>query len=188
MRRYETIFIMDPDLNKDDRAPLLEKVQEFIPTYDGFLVEVDEWGARKLAYDIKKKQRGYYVRLDYCGTGTLVNEMERYFRISDQFLKYMTVLLDKDVDMEALKARLAEAEAEKAAAAAAKAGTETAERAATEKPAEAEAAKPPVESAPAAAPADGPEPVAEPEEEPEAAVETEKPQTPSTENDQEGEK
>ena len=162
MRRYETIFIMDPDLDKDDRAPLLEKVQEFIPTYDGFLVEVNEWGARKLAYDIKKKQRGYYVRLDYCGTGALVNEMERYFRISDQFLKYMTVLLDKDVDLDALKAQLAETEAEKAAAMAAKAGTETPGEAATETAGATEATEAPAKPEPEAAPAEEPEPAAEP--------------------------
>jgi small subunit ribosomal protein S6 len=78
----------------------------------GFLVIVDEWGDKRLAYEIKKKSRGYYVRLDFCGTGALVNEMERFFRIDERVLKYMTVLLDKDADVEKIKDQMSEAEAE----------------------------------------------------------------------------
>ena len=113
MRRYETIFIIDPDLSDEERAPLFERLKLLFPQLDGFLVEIDEWGARKLAYEIKKKARGYYVRLDYCGTGALVNEIERFFRIDDRVLKYMTVLVDPEVDLENLKAEIAKAEAEK---------------------------------------------------------------------------
>lgn len=113
MRRYETIFIIDPDLSDEERTPLFERLKLLFPQLDGFLVEVDEWGTRKLAYEIKKKARGYYVRLDYCGTGALVNEIERFFRIDDRVLKYMTVLIDQDVDLENLKAEIAKAEAEK---------------------------------------------------------------------------
>jgi small subunit ribosomal protein S6 len=75
----------------------------------------DEWGTKKLAYEIKKKDRGYYVCLDYCGSGPLVNEIERFFRIDDRVLKYMTVVLDKDVDIENVKEEIAKAEEAKAA-------------------------------------------------------------------------
>ena len=70
----------------------------------------DDWGNRKLAYPIKKKSRGYFVRIDFCGTGSLVDEMERFFRIDDRVLKYMTVLVEKDVDIEGVKQEMAEAE------------------------------------------------------------------------------
>jgi small subunit ribosomal protein S6 len=116
MRRYETIFIIDPDLSDEEHPPLFERLKLLFPQLDGFLVEVDEWGTRKLAYEIKKKARGYYVRLDYCGTGALVNEIERFFRIDDRVLKYMTVLIDPEVDLENLKAEIAEAEAKAEAA------------------------------------------------------------------------
>lgn len=114
MRRYETIFIIDPDLSEEERPPIFARLKDLFPQYDGLLVMVDEWGTKKLAYEIKKKARGYYVRLDYYGTGTLVDEIERFFRIDDRVLKYMTVLLDKDVDVESIKAEIAEAEAEEA--------------------------------------------------------------------------
>lgn len=119
MKRYETIVIIDPDLSKEAEAPILERVNDLIPQFDGFLVETDDWGTKKLAYDIKKKNRGHYVRFDFCGAGALVQEMERFFRIDDKIMKFMTVLLDADADIEAIKADLAEKEAAKANAEAA---------------------------------------------------------------------
>ena len=95
MRRYETIFILDPDLSDDQRDPVFERVTDLINRHEGFLVVVDKWGPKKLAYEIKKKPRGYYVRLDFCGTGLLVDEIERFFRIDDRVLKYMTILMEK---------------------------------------------------------------------------------------------
>jgi small subunit ribosomal protein S6 len=125
MRRYETFVIIDPDLSLDQREPLISKVEELITQMDGFLVLTDDWGERKLAYDIKKKRRGYYVRFDYCGLAPLVNEIERFFRIDDRALKYMTVLLSEDPDLEKIKEE--KAAVEKAAAETAAAETAAAE-------------------------------------------------------------
>jgi small subunit ribosomal protein S6 len=111
MRRYETFVIIDPDLSQDQREPVVDRVEELINQMDGFLILTDDWGERKLAYDIKKKKRGYYVRFDFCGLAPLVNEIERFFRIDDRALKYMTVLLNKDVDLEKLKEEKAAKEA-----------------------------------------------------------------------------
>jgi len=122
MRRYETFVIIDPDLSQDQREPLISKVEELITQMDGFLILTDDWGERKLAYNIKKKGRGYYVRFDYCGLAPLVNEIERFFRIEDRALKYMTVLLNADADLEKIK----EEKAAKEAAAAQTAATEAA--------------------------------------------------------------
>ena len=107
MRRYETFVIIDPELSQDQREPLIGRVEELISQMEGFLVLTDNWGERKLAYDIKKKGRGYYVRFDYCGLAPLVNEIERFFRIDDRALKYMTVLLNGDADLEKIKAEKA---------------------------------------------------------------------------------
>ena len=152
MRRYETIAILDPDLSEEGRAPVFDRLTQLIPAQNGFLVKLDEWGARRLAYDIKKKTRGYYVCIDLCGDGALVDEMERFFRIDDRVLKYMTVVLDKDVDLEALKAEIAEAKAE----AKAKAEAEAQATAEAKAKAEAEASEAPAEEEPAAE-ADAPE-------------------------------
>jgi small subunit ribosomal protein S6 len=112
MRRYETFVILDPDLPEDQRLPVIERVKETMAQLGGFLIRIDEWGSRKLAYAIKKKERGYYVRLDFCGTAQLVNEMERFFRIDERVLKHMSVLLDPQADIERIQADMAKAEAE----------------------------------------------------------------------------
>ena len=138
MRRYETMVIVDPDLAPEKRDPLFERMEEIISQQDGMLILRDDWGTRKLAYDIKKKSRGHYLRLDYCGNGESVNELERFFRIDDRVMKYMTVLLEKEADIDAIKAEMAEtaaaetaaAEAETAKAEAAEAETVEAETAA----------------------------------------------------------
>ena len=119
MRRYETFVIIDPDLSQEQREPLIGRVEELITQMDGFRVKTDDWGEKKLAYDIKKKGRGYYVRFDYCGLAPLVNEIERFFRIDDRALKYMTVLLNRDVDLEKIKEEKAAREAAAAETAAA---------------------------------------------------------------------
>lgn len=125
MRRYETILIVDPDLGEEARSPVFDRIRELIPQKGGLLVEFDEWGSRKLAYEIKKKPRGHYVRIDFCGGGDLINEMERQFRIDDRVMKYMTILLDEDVDMERIQEMMTQSEAQTASAAAAEAVAET---------------------------------------------------------------
>lgn len=113
MRRYETIFITDPDLQDDERDALTGRLDELISQQNGTLLKIDDWGQKRLAYEIKKRQRGHYIRLDYCGTGPLVDEMERLFRIDDKILKYMTVLIEEIVDVKAAKEEIAKEEAEK---------------------------------------------------------------------------
>lgn len=133
MRRYESVIIVDPDLPEENRDGLFQKLSDLIAQNSGFLVDIDAWGNRKLAYEIRKKPRGYYARFDFCGTGALVDELERNLRIDDRFLKYMTVMLDREVDLEALKAAKAEADAEKAAAKEAAEKEAAARKAAAEK-------------------------------------------------------
>jgi len=177
MRRYETIVIADPDLSAEQRDPLLQRVSDVVKQGDGYLALTDEWGARKLAYEIKKKNRGYYIRFDFCGTGAVVNEMERFFRIDDRVLKYMTVLLDKAADIEKIKEEIAEAQskAEKIKEQAEAAATPTSSKEPAETQTEATAAPTPSEE-PAEAQTEAAEIPA-----PQDPAETEEGQTPEPE-------
>jgi small subunit ribosomal protein S6 len=107
MRRYETIVIINPDIPEDDRESLLNRIKEIIPQQEGVLIQEDVWGIRKLAYEIKKKPRGFYVREDYCGTGKVVDELERFCRIDDRVMKFLTVQLDPEADVEKIQAEIA---------------------------------------------------------------------------------
>jgi small subunit ribosomal protein S6 len=141
MRRYETIVIVDADVSENDRVSLFNRIQEIIPQQEGVLIKEDLWGVKKLAYEINKKPRGYYARYDYCGMGPLVDELERFFRIDDRVLKYLTVQLDADADVEKIQAELEASETgadAEVAEDAAPARTEDAPPAEQEKPAAAE--------------------------------------------------
>lgn len=146
MRRYETIFIADPDLSQDVRDNLFEKAQTLISSNNGELVDFDEWGNRRLAYEVKKKLRGHYVRLDYCGDGAAVSALENAFRIDERVFKFLTVLQDADADVEQLKAAIAEKKAAAKEAAAEVVASPAAETAPADPVTEAAADAPPEDS------------------------------------------
>lgn len=168
MRKYETVFISDPDLQDQTRAELFDKVRNIISRENGILLDFDEWGSKKLAYEIKKKLRGYYVCLTYGGTGDLVKELERNFRLSDDIMKFMTILLSENETAETLEKQAAEIAESKTADA------EPAEETpAEEAPAEKEPVKEEAASEEPAEAADAEEKAAEaPAEETAEAVET----------------
>jgi small subunit ribosomal protein S6 len=109
MRRYETIVIVDPDVPEDERNSLTDKIKDIISLKQGALIELEEWGVKRLAYEIRKKNRGHYFRIDYCGTGEVVDELERSFRINDRFLKFMTIMLAENADAEKIREEIAAA-------------------------------------------------------------------------------
>ena len=110
MRKYETVFISDPDLQDQARVDLFDKVRNIIAQENGIFLNFDEWGNKKLAYEIKKKLRGHYVCVTYGGTGDLIKELERNLRLNDDVLKFMTILLSDDVTAEQLEKEAQEAE------------------------------------------------------------------------------
>jgi small subunit ribosomal protein S6 len=97
MRKYETIYIVQPDLGEDETKALSEKVKEVISNLKGDYSRLEDWGIRKLAYPIKKQFRGRYFYLNFEGSPELVAELERRLRLDDKVLRYQSVKLDKDV-------------------------------------------------------------------------------------------
>ena len=116
MRRYETIFIADPDLTQEARDSFFDRIASIINEHNGLHVETEVWGNKRLAYTIKKKERGHYIRFDYCGAGETVKEIERASRIDDRILKYMTVLLDETPELDRIREEIERRLAEKRAA------------------------------------------------------------------------
>jgi small subunit ribosomal protein S6 len=110
MRRYETIFIVRPNVAEGDIETVINRTVSIIEGDGGTIIRIDKWGLKKLAYLIKKESQGYYVYVDYAGVPASVSEIERLFRIDDQVLKYLTVKLEDSCDPEAAKEELAKAE------------------------------------------------------------------------------
>ena len=110
MRRYETIFIVRPNVAETDIEAVTSKTVSIIEGDGGAIIRIDKWGQKKLAYQIRKESQGYYVYVDYAGLPASVAEIERVFRIDDRILKYLTVKLADTCDPEAAKEELARAE------------------------------------------------------------------------------
>ncbi len=115
MRRYETIFILRPNIGEEEINKVIDYATEIIKDAGGVIIELNRWGAKKLAYLIKKESIGYYVFCDYAGDPAIVAEMERRFRIDDSVMKYMTIKTADNLNDEAVQQAIADA-VEKAAA------------------------------------------------------------------------
>jgi small subunit ribosomal protein S6 len=108
MRRYETLFIITPDSSDDELKTIFEKFQTVVTNRKGQMLTYEEQGKKKLAYDIKKHGKGYYVLMDYLGPADIVAEVERNLRLDERILAYITVKLADNVDPESLKVEVIE--------------------------------------------------------------------------------
>lgn len=95
MRRYETLYVLRPDLESDAIQSLVNRFQEVVTTQHGEIDEVNQWGKRRLAYEISGMREGYYVLMKYQAGTDFTSELERLFRISDDVLRYVTVRVDE---------------------------------------------------------------------------------------------
>ena len=134
MKRYETIFIYVPDLSSDSQRELILRYKGIIESLKGIVIRVDEWGMRRLAYPIQKKEDGYYVLIDYAGLPEVVNELERNLGIDDMILRYQTVKLRDKISEE--QAEQVKREIEEQARSVEKAAAAEAEKAVEEAAAE----------------------------------------------------
>lgn len=91
MRKYETIYILQPDLNEDEIKVIADKVQDVISSYKGDFLRLEDWGVRKMAYVIRKFARGRYLYLRYNGGRELIAELERRLRLDEKVLRYQSV-------------------------------------------------------------------------------------------------
>ena len=98
MKRYETIYIVNPNLDADSIKEVITKFSEQIKKLKGYIVKVNEWGKRRLAYEVKRFDKGYYVMLDFCGLPGVVKDLERGLKLDDRVLQYLTVKVGEDVD------------------------------------------------------------------------------------------
>ncbi len=117
MRRYETIFIVPADLLEDETNALIDRYRSLFIKNKGIVVKVEKWGKRKLAYEIKKQIRGFYVLMDLVSEHAAVTELERNFKIDDKILKFLTVKKADQVDLAAIEKEIAAASAPPEAAA-----------------------------------------------------------------------
>jgi small subunit ribosomal protein S6 len=96
MKLYETTIIFDPGLEEARINEELERVTQPIAQAGGEVVEVQRWGKKKLAYNIKKRRDGTYVHVKHKSPAPLISEMDRRFRLNESVLRHLTVLAPKE--------------------------------------------------------------------------------------------
>ena len=94
MNKYESIFIINADLSEEDTTALVAKFKSLLET-SAQLESIDEWGKRKLAYEIADKTEGYYVLVNFSAEPEFPHELERIYKITDGIIKYMVIKKEK---------------------------------------------------------------------------------------------
>ncbi len=95
MAIYETIFILDSLLPPKEIDAAIERFSNIITQNGGKVRKVDKWGKRRLAYEIQKKQYGFYGSIEFEGVGNIPKELESEYNFNDKVLRYLTYRYDK---------------------------------------------------------------------------------------------
>ncbi len=99
-RYYETICIFNPNLSKETIDAKLKYIDKLVTDNEGEVLKASRWGTKTMAYEIGKFRQGYYVLFHLKGLPKMKNELERQMKISDDVLRYQTVLLsDKELKL-----------------------------------------------------------------------------------------
>jgi len=96
------ICIVNPNLDAESLNEVVAKLSDIITKLKGYVLKIDEWGKKKLAYEVKHFDKGYYLMFEFCGDPDTVNTLERNLKLDERVLKYITVKIDDDVDPEEL--------------------------------------------------------------------------------------
>lgn len=90
MNKYESIIIINPSVEEEKLKELVAKFSDMI-NKDGKLEKADNLGKKKLAYPVKKNAEGYYIVFYFTANPSLIAELERNYRITDDVIKFMTI-------------------------------------------------------------------------------------------------
>jgi small subunit ribosomal protein S6 len=93
--QYETVFILTPILSEAQMRDAVDKFRNLLTENGAELVHEEDWGLRKLAYPIQKKNTGYYHLFEYKSAGSLIDIVETEFRRDERIMRFLTVSLDK---------------------------------------------------------------------------------------------
>lgn len=100
MRSYEVLFLLKPDLEQEALEGFMTKLKDLIQKHEAEIIEIDDWGKRKLAYEVQNYTEGFYTLLKVRGKFELAQEIERLFRISEVVLKYLITRINDKKEVE----------------------------------------------------------------------------------------
>ena len=94
MNKYELALVLNAKVEDDVRTATLEKVKGLVERFNGTITNVDEWGKKRLAYEIQKMKEGYYYFIQFDADATCPAEVEKHVRIMENVIRYLCVRKD----------------------------------------------------------------------------------------------
>jgi len=94
---YESIFIINANLTDEETAGVIKKMQDVVAKQGGEMLKFEDWGKKKLAYEIRKQKRGHYAFFQFKAAPAAVSELERTYKMTDTVIKFLTVKLEKEL-------------------------------------------------------------------------------------------
>ncbi|MBO4900951.1 MAG: 30S ribosomal protein S6 [Lachnospiraceae bacterium] len=96
MHKYELAVVLNAKLEEDDKTASLDKVKALIERFGGQITNVDDWGKKRLAYEIQKMNEGFYYFIQFDAEATAPAEIESRIRIMDNVIRYLIVRADEE--------------------------------------------------------------------------------------------
>jgi len=96
-RQYELVYIVTPDASEQEVADLHAQIEQIIQRFNGTLDKTENWGRRKMAYEIGHHREGTYVVETITGPGELMKEIDRRLRVIDQVIRHLVVRVDEEL-------------------------------------------------------------------------------------------
>lgn len=93
MNKYESVIIIKPNLDEEEIDNITQKVKDIIEE-NGTVTKVEKMGMKKLAYEIRKNKEGYYIVIYFEADASIISELERYYRITENIIKFINVRKD----------------------------------------------------------------------------------------------
>lgn len=95
MNKYELAVVVSAKLEDEERAATVEKVKEYITRFGGTVTNVDEWGKKRLAYEIQKMKEGFYYFIQFESDGTCPGEVENNVRIMENVIRFLCTKVEE---------------------------------------------------------------------------------------------
>ena len=110
INNYETVFITIPDIPEDALKSIKSKVESSISKEEGQIIKNDDWGVKKLAYEIKHTRKGKYIYYNYKAKPAVVSEIEKNLRLDERVIRFMTLRVEEPKPVEPKKEKKAPVE------------------------------------------------------------------------------
>lgn len=103
MRLYETVFILDPRLDENQVSSEIDRVKNLITNFDGDIVDVEQAGKKKLAYEIDGNREGYYILVRFKSSPSSISELEQSYRLNERVLRHVIIRVGDEDELQSSK-------------------------------------------------------------------------------------